>query len=97
MEMLGFSDEEVAALAITESFGTIDADTSYYRDPRFSNKYYRNLLAFGKADKNVELGVDKFLLGGDRYKKSVKKFAEDKTRFHGDLREGIYKMHENWL
>jgi len=80
MEQQGFSKEEIAALSIMESFGVIDTKGANYTFSRFNNKYFKNLLDFGKADKHTELISDKFLLQ-PKYKGFVKKFADDKKGF----------------
>lgn len=91
MKSLGFTTEEIAALGVIDSFGIIDTISSKeYRLCRFTNDYYKNLITFGKASKDLELPGDKLLLK-DEYKEHVKKFADDQKEFFNVFQTAFVK------
>ena len=91
MKSLGFTNEEIAALGVIDSFGVIDTKTKNERfTHKFTNDYYKNLLSFGKASKDIDLLGDQLLLK-DEYKESVKKFADDEKEFFNVFEKAFIK------
>jgi len=90
LKSLGFNYEEIAALGVIDSFGIIDTMKGEFRWSKFNNTYYKNLLAYGRADKNMELPSDQFLLKKE-YKEFINKFAGNQRAFFKVFEEAFLK------
>lgn len=90
MKHLDFKDEEVVALSALETFGIIDSKENFHSENAFSNVYFKNLVKYGKAEKDLQFDCDEYLL--ENYKPIVQKFAEDKKNLFKVFEAAYMKM-----
>eukprot|EP00831_Metopus_contortus_P020782 TRINITY_DN19199_c0_g1_i4.p1 TRINITY_DN19199_c0_g1~~TRINITY_DN19199_c0_g1_i4.p1 ORF type:complete len:157 (+),score=50.24 TRINITY_DN19199_c0_g1_i4:119-589(+) len=82
LEKGGFTHEEIASLAVIDTFGLLETKEGNFNQCHFTNMYYKNLIKLGKAGEGIMLPQDQFLLADSNpFKESVKKFAEDRKYF----------------